>query len=61
MKGRKERKRNRGRKEGEVLFESIRDAKVNKILKRGSCRELSWYSTCADLRATGNSSQGTIV
>ena len=33
MKGRKERERNGGRKEGEVLFESIRDAKVNKILK----------------------------
>ena len=61
MKGRKDRERNGGRKEGEVLFESIRDAKVNKILKRGSCRELSWYSASADLRATGNSSQGTIV
>lgn len=61
MKGRKEREKNGGRKEEEGLFESIRDAKVNKILKRGSCRELSWYSASADLTATGNSSQGTIV
>ena len=41
MKGRKEREKNGGRKEEEGLFESIRDAKVNKILKRGSCRRCS--------------------